>query len=60
MEIDLEDRFFSIEISFCFQFLLQNPKSVFQNFNPNLQIESTQNLGTLCSPPRRKRLEKVP
>ena len=28
----------------AFHFLLQNPKYVFQNFTPDLQIESTQNL----------------
>ena len=43
MEIHLRERFFSVEIRFCFSFLLQNPKYVFQDFTPDLQIESTQN-----------------
>ena len=43
MDIHLRERFFSVEIRFCFSFLLQNPKYVFQDFTPDLQIESTQN-----------------
>ena len=43
MEIHLRKRFFSVEIRFCYSFLLQNPKYVFQDFTPDLQIESTQN-----------------
>ena len=39
MKIHLEDRFFIIEIRFCFSFL--NTKSVFQNSNSDLPIEST-------------------
>ena len=38
MEIYLGERFFSVEIRFCFSFLLQNPKYVFQDFTPDLQI----------------------
>ena len=41
MKIHLEDRFFIIEIRFCFSFL--NTKSVFQNSNSDLPIESTHN-----------------
>ena len=37
MKIHLEDRFFIIEIRFCFSFL--NTKSVFQNSNLDLPIE---------------------
>ena len=41
MKIHLEDRFFIIEIRFCFSF--SNTKSVFQNSNSDLPIESTHN-----------------
>ena len=41
IKIHLEDRFFIIEIRFCFSFL--NTKSVFQNSNSDLPIESTHN-----------------
>ena len=43
--IHLEDRLFSVEIRFCFSFFTKkNAKSVFQNFNLDLPIESTKTL----------------
>ena len=41
MEIHLEGKFFIIVIRFCFSFF--TTKSVFQNFNSDLPIESSQN-----------------
>ena len=48
--IHLEDRLFSVEIRFCFSFFTKkNAKSVFQNFNLDLPIESTQNFRAVFS-----------
>ena len=47
MKIHLEDRFFIIEIRFCFSFL--TTKSVFQNFNSDLPMESTHNFRSIFS-----------
>ena len=48
--IHLEDRLFSVEIRFCFSFFAKkNAKSVFQNFNLDLPIESTQNFRAVFS-----------